>query len=197
MGTAPTVLPVHAHRSPLWSWQGEQPLNYYGELSAAMGMLARDPRTLFVGQGVRWQNNAQFGTLNQVPEAKRIELPVIEDFQMGYCTGLAMNGFLPISIYPRWDFLLLAANQLVSHLDKLPTTEFTGRVIVRVGVGAKYPLDSGKQHTNDYSAAFRLMLKNTEIIELNSKWDVMKGYEHALNSWKSCIVVERQDLFNE
>lgn len=172
-------------------------MTYYGALTEAMSMLARNPKTLFVGQGVRWQNNAQFKTLAGVPQEQRIELPVIEDFQMGYSTGLAMMGYLPISIYPRWDFLLIAANQLVTHLDKLPLTSFSGKVIVRVGVGAKYPLDSGKQHTNDYSAAFRLMLKTTEVIELNSKWDVLKGYERALAVPHSCIVVERQDLFNE
>lgn len=171
-------------------------MTYFDELTRAMAMLAADEQTLFVGQGVRWDNNAQFRTLVDVPEEKRIELPVIEDFQMGYCIGLALQGYLPVSVYPRWDFLILAANQLVNHLDKLPYTSFRGRVIVRVGVGAKYPLDSGRQHTNDYSAAFRLMLKTVEVIELNSKFDVMKGYEHAQRSHRSCIVVERQDLFN-
>lgn len=170
---------------------------YFDELTRAMTMLGEHPQTLFVGQGVRWDNNAQFRTLSGVPQEKRIELPVAEDFQMGYCLGLALQGYLPVSVYPRWDFLILAANQLVNHVDKLPFTTFKGRVIVRVGVGAKYPLDSGRQHTNDYSAAFRLMLQTVEVIELNSKFDVMKVYERALRSERSCIVVERQDLFNE
>ena len=173
-----------------------KPGTYSEEITRAMGYLAGDARTLFVGQAVRFDGQLLHKTLRDVPMERRIEMPVIEDFQMGYCTGLAMAGFLPISIYPRWDFLLIAANQLVTHLDKLPMTSFAGKVIVRVGVGAKYPLDSGKQHTNDYSAAFRLMLKTIEVIELNSKWDIMKGYERALQAKHSCIVVERQDLFN-
>lgn len=177
-------------------------MGYFDTLREAMRLLAADPRTLFVGQGVRWDNNAQFRTLQDddgnpiVPLERRIELPVIEDFQMGYCLGLALQGYLPVSIYPRWDFLILAANQLVNHLDKLPFTSFSGRVIIRVGVGAKYPLDSGRQHTQDYSAEFRLMLKTVEVIELNSRFDVLPGYEHALKSKRSCILVERQDLFN-
>ena len=183
-------------------------MTYFDELTAAMNLLAADERSLFVGQGVRWPNNAQFRTLTGVPEEKRIELPVIEDFQAGYCLGLALEGYLPICIYPRFDFMILACNQIVNHIDKLPFTSFgqppahnlsiaPPRVIIRCGVGAKYPLDSGKQHTNDYSAAFRLMCKTIEVIELNSKFDVMKGYQHALQSHRSCIVVERQDLFNE
>ena len=38
---------------------------------------------------------------------------------MGISTGLALNGFIPVSCYPRFDFLILALNQLVNHLDKL------------------------------------------------------------------------------
>lgn len=172
-------------------------MKYYDALTDAMTTLGQLPDTLFIGQGVRWQNNAMFGTLRVVPDEKRVELPVIEDFQMGYCLGMAMQGYLPISVYPRWDFLLLAANQLVSHVDKLPFTTFKGRVIVRVGVGAKWPLDSGRQHTNDYSAAFRLMLRTTEVIELNCARDVLPGYRRALEASHSCVIVERQDLYGE
>jgi pyruvate/2-oxoglutarate/acetoin dehydrogenase E1 component len=172
-------------------------MSYYDCLRDAMTMLAADERTLFVGQGVRWPNNAQFGTFKHVPEAQRIELPVIEDFQAGYCLGLAMAGFLPVCVFARWDFALLAANQIVSHIDKLPLTSFSGRVIIRVGVGARWPLDSGKQHTNDYTAAFRLMCRTIEFIELNCARDVIPGYERALRSSRSCIVVERADLYGE
>jgi hypothetical protein len=33
--------------------------------------------------------------------------------------GLAMQGYVPITCYPRFDFLILAFNQLVNHLDKI------------------------------------------------------------------------------
>ena len=38
---------------------------------------------------------------------------------MGLSLGLALQGFVPVSIYPRIDFLLSATNQLVNHLDKI------------------------------------------------------------------------------
>lgn len=158
-----------------------------------MAILSVHPKTLFVGQSVRYESNAMFRTLAGVPMDRRIEIPVIEDFQMGYCIGLAMTGALPVSLYPRWDFLLLAANQLVNHLDKMPEV----KVIVRVAVGAKYPRDSGPQQTQDHTAAFRLMLKHVDVIELNSRFDVLKGYERAMNSRRSALVVERADLYNE
>ena len=47
-----------------------------------------------------------------------IELPVAEEMQMGMSFGMSLDGTIPISIYPRWNFLLCAINQLVNHLDK-------------------------------------------------------------------------------
>ena len=163
-----------------------------------MGLLAQKG-ALFIGQSVRYPSNAMFKTLHRVPMAQRIEVPVFEDVQMGISTGYAMAGYLMVSCFPRMDFLLLAANQLVNHLDKLPFTAWGNRakVIVRTSVGAKWPLHSGHQHTQDHTAAFRLMLRTVEVIELNCARDVLPGYEHALASERSCLVIERQDLYGE
>ena len=59
-----------------------------------------------------------FLTLLKMLMIKKIELPVFEDVQMGLSTGLALQGFIPITCYPRFDFLILAMNQLVNHLTK-------------------------------------------------------------------------------
>ena len=175
-------------------------VSYFEEVRKAMAMLAENKNTLFIGQSVAYESNAMFRTLEWeggepiVPMDRRIELPVIEDFQMGVSIGMALEGFIPVSIFPRWDFLLLAANQLVNHLDKI--TDFDPNVIIRTSVGASFPFSSGAQQSGDYSAAFRLMLKSVEVIELNSMYDVVKGYRHALECDHSCLVVERQDLYN-
>ena len=58
---------------------------------------------------------------------------------MGMTLGLAMEGFIPISIYPRWNFLILALNQLVNHVDKLNEMGnggFENRIIIRTGIGS-------------------------------------------------------------
>ncbi len=182
----------------------EKNQRYFDAIRDGHRLLVENPRTLFVGQSVRYEGHALFKTMQTeagepiVPFERRIELPVIEDFQMGYCTGLALAGFVPVSIFPRWDFLLLAANQLVNHLDKIPLVgDFRPKVIIRTTVGAKFPLNSGWQHTQDHTAAFRLMLKTVEILEINSKWDAMPAYRRAAQSDGSVLIVERQDLYNE
>lgn len=168
-------------------------MTYYGALQAAMHDLAKR-EALFVGQSVRYKSNGVFNTLAGVPMAQRIEVPVFEDVQMGMCTGLAMAGYLPVCIFPRWDFALLAANQMVNHLDK----HFRhAKVIIRVAVGARWPLHSGPQHTQDHTAAFRLMLESVAVVDLRCARDVVPAYRKAAESDRSTLLVEHADLYGE
>ena len=155
-----------------------------------MTMLARHPKTLFVGQNMRYDGQRMCASFSGVPMEKRIEFPVAEDFQMGFCTGLALEGFIPISVYPRMDFLLLALNQLVNHLDKIEG--FIPKVIVRVAVGGKAPLNPGPQHTQDHTVALRLMLKSIPVLEFGPG-----VYEKALSLPGSVVVVERMDRYGD
>lgn len=84
-----------------------------------MEFLAEDPRVLFLGQSVKYSGNSIYNTLKTIPDDRKIETPVFEEVQMGLSTGLALEGFVPVTCYPRFDFLLLAVNQLVNHLDKM------------------------------------------------------------------------------
>ena len=92
-------------------------MSYRTELIRSMKYLSRNKKVLFLGQSVKYSGNAIFNTLKEINNKKKIELPVFEDSQMGISTGLALNGFIPVSCYPRFDFLILALNQLVNHLD--------------------------------------------------------------------------------
>ncbi|GAI58162.1 unnamed protein product, partial [marine sediment metagenome] len=110
-------------------------MNYYAEIRRAMKLLAEDDRVIFIGQSTLHPDvTPLFESLEDVPLLKRMELPVIEDCQMGISTGLALEGFIPVSIYPRIDFLILAINQLVNHLDKIEEMScgrFKPKVIIK------------------------------------------------------------------
>lgn len=164
--------------------------DYRAALSQTMEEMACDPRVVFLGQGVRDPGTFMSTTLQGVPIEQRIEMPVAEEMQMGMSIGLSLAGFVPISIYPRWNFLLLAANQLVNHLDKMKA-----HVIVRVGVGSSKPLDPGPQHTSDFTDAFQLMMPNTYIGRLNNASDVITEYRQALGRKGPSILVEIADLY--
>lgn len=157
----------------------------------AMRQLSRYPEVVFVGQSVRWDGARIFTTLEGVPMNRREEYPVIEDHQLGYCIGLAMCGRIPVCIYPRIDFMLLATNQLINHLDKLPALwGIQPKVIIRTTVGRRKPLNAGPQHTNDHTSAFRQMLTTVTVIQVRTGDDVTTAYEKAIRTPGSFLIVE-------
>ena len=135
---------------------------YFDELKRAMDYLGQQPNTLFLGQAVAYEGTAMHNTLKDIAHEKLLEMPVNEEMQMGITNGLAIAGTVPISIYPRWNFLLLATNQLINHLDRMADfshNEYTPKVIIRTGIGSEYPLHPQAQHVGDFTDGLRLMTK--------------------------------------
>ncbi len=129
---------------------------------------------------------------------RRIEVPVFEDTQMGMSIGLSLAGYIPVSIFPRMDFLICAMNQLVNHLDKLEEFthgEYKAKIIIRTCVGSKIPLDPGVQHSSDYTEALRVLLCNVDIVKLTEPKQVLSAYQDAYNSERSTVVIEMGELY--
>ena len=115
-------------------------------------------------------------------------------------TGMALEGFTTITMYPRFDFFILACNQLINHLDKIPIiSDYNTKVIIRTGIGSERPLHPQFQHIGDYTDSFILMCPNLEVIRLNEPEDIFPAYEKALNrsDGKSTILVEWGDYYVE
>lgn len=177
-------------------------MKYFDELKRSMEFLAQDPRTVFIGQAVAVPGTAMTNTLKDVAREKLIELPVAEEMQMGMTLGLALGGAVPVSIYPRWNFLLCAINQLVNHLDKVQVMSNGGyrvKAIIRTGIGSERPLHPQHQHVGDFTAAIQSMCTTIEVIRVAEPADVFPAYEKALlrDDNRSTIVVEYGDYYGE
>ena len=175
---------------------------YKDELSRAMDFLASKDDTIFMGQAVEVPGTAMRDTLLNVDATKLLELPVEEDFQMGLSIGIALSGMVPISIFPRWNFLLLATNQIVNHLDKLKEitqSKNPGKVIIRTGIGSVIPLHPGPQHTGDFTEAFRLMCSNLNIVRLDKTSVIFDEYQKAYERTDgvSSLLIEWSDKYND
>jgi pyruvate/2-oxoglutarate/acetoin dehydrogenase E1 component len=172
------------------------------ELTRAMEYLASFHNTVFMGQSVAVAGTAMRNTLLSVDSSRLIELPVEEDFQMGISTGMALTGLLPISIFPRWNFLLLATNQIVNHLDKLKELtqlDIPPKVIIRTGIGSEKPLHPGPQHTGDFTAAFKLIAPHMNIVRLDKKESIFEEYKYACDreDGVSTMLIEWSDKYND
>jgi pyruvate/2-oxoglutarate/acetoin dehydrogenase E1 component len=175
---------------------------YFDELKKSMEYLGQQPDTMFLGQAVEYKGTAMTNTLKNIPRGKLLEMPVNEEMQMGITNGLSLNDTVPISIYPRWNFLLLAVNQLVNHLDKFSIYthgEFSPKVIIRTSIGSTRPLNPQVQHTGDFTDVFKKMLNTVEVIRLDEPEDIFPAYQKAYSrkDGKSTILVEWGDYYNE
>ncbi len=167
-----------------------------------MKMLSQKKNTIFIGQSVKFSGNAIYNTLVNVLPKKKIEFPVAEEMQMGVSIGLALNGYVPISCYPRFDFLLLACNQLINHLDKIKKMsdgQFKPKVIIRTSIGSKKPLDGGVQHTQNYTHMFKNILTEISVIYLDKPSKIFKTFKNCINPKvkKSFLIIENGDFYNE
>ncbi len=169
-------------------------MNYKEETTKAMKLLSWNEKVLFVGQSVIYPGPIDIAeSLEKIPEEKKIELPIMEDAQLGMCIGLSLEGYIPVCIYPRMDFLIIAMNQLVNHLDKIDEMSlgrFKPKVIIRTVVGAKNPLNPRPQHCQDHTEMLRACLTNVDIVRLEKAEDIVSSYEKALNSERSTILIE-------
>ena len=175
-------------------------MKYKDELIKSMEWLSKKENTIFLGQSVKYSGNAIYNTLKTLPQEKRLELPVFEEIQMSMSTGMAMDGLVPISCFPRFDFLMRCIDALVNHLDKMQNmTEgtFKPKVIIRTSIGSTSPLNGGVQHTQDYTETFKQMLTEVNVILLNKPEDIFTTYKSAYESDKSSLIIEWGDFYNE
>ena len=142
---------------------------YKDELIKSMNYLAEKPNTIFVGQQIVFKGNPMSTTIEDVPTDKMIETPVFEEVQMGMSVGLGMTNMCVVTFYPRWDFLICAAN----------------------------PLDPGVQHKADYSKEFKSILSDIEIINLYDKSNIYETYKKAYENKKPVILVEYPERYGK
>lgn len=173
-------------------------MKYADEIKQAMIMLGNHNKTIFIGQSVAYPGNVIYSNMEPVAKEKKLELPVFEETQMGMSIGLALAGYIPVSIYPRFNFLLLACNQLFNHLDKFHSiTGVQPHVIIKTMVGSVKPLHPGVQHCSNFTDAFKLMSTTLQVRELLEPEQVMPAYTEALEKPGAYLIVEHGDFYNE
>ena len=175
-------------------------MKYKDELIRSMEWLGEKDDTIFLGQSVKYSGNAIYNTLNTLKDSMKIETPVFEEVQMGMSTGMAMDGLIPISCFPRFDFLMRCMDSLVNHLDKMQVmTEntFKPKVIIRTSIGSTNPLNGGVQHTQDYTKVFKDILTEVDVILLNEPEEIFPTFQNAYENDGSSLIIEWGDYYNE
>lgn len=172
-------------------------MTYKETITAAMTELGKEPRVVFVGYNCKYGKAA--GTLAGVSEEQLTEWPLAENLMMGGAIGMALDGHIPVVFFERMDFVLIALDAIVNHLDKL--SQLSGGLhkpacIIRCVVGnKKVPLFTGSTHTQNFSKAIRRMV-SFSVIELFHSCQIGSAYRDALELAKdgqSTMIVEFKD----
>ncbi len=177
-------------------------MKYFDELAKSMEWLAEKEDTLFLGQAVEYPGTALTNTIANVSKSKLLEMPVNEEMQMGMTLGMALNGSVPVSFFPRWNFLILAANQLVNHIDKINIMSDGGykpKIIIRTAIGSQRPLHPQHQHISDFTAGFKALCDYVDIIRLEEPHQIFNAYKYAYERTdnRPTLLVEWGDFYNE
>jgi pyruvate/2-oxoglutarate/acetoin dehydrogenase E1 component len=169
---------------------------YKDALTNVMTFLGEKNDIIFIGQQIVYAGNPMSTTLGSVPKEKMVELPVMEETQMGMSLGIAMTGKTVVTFYPRWDFIICAANQLINHIDKYELmTGKKANILIRLGKGSDKPLDPGHQHKGNYLEEFKSMCKNIKFHDLKNWKDIETAYKSAYEMGGAHCLVEYPELY--
>lgn len=163
-----------------------------------MSLVADRPRSVFIGQAVKFDGCGMSATFRHLPPDKLVEMPVAESMQMGLAIGCAIAGGLPLCAFPRVNFMLECVSQLIQSLDRMPLFSNGGykpRVLIRTAVATPIPLDPGEQHLGDHSGALQAMMKTIRVERLAVHELIVPAYRKALEYEGSTVLVEYTQFY--
>ena len=169
-------------------------ITYKKAINEAMTEIGK-VNSVFIGYNVK--NGNAMGTLAGVDDSQKIETPVAENLMTGLAIGMSFEGYKPVVYYERHDFMLVAADAIINHvnyIERISHGEFKVPVILRSVVADSGPFYSGPTHSQDFTEGFRQMVTFPIYVPNNGK-EVSLAYKKALISNRPSLIVEKKSLF--
>ena len=98
-------------------------ISYKDAIKSSMQSISEKKEAVFIGYNLKYGSRC-YGTMDTIPEDKIYEMPVAEDLMTGVATGMALGGYLPVLVFERQDFMLIASDQIINHLSKISELVF-------------------------------------------------------------------------
>ena len=171
-------------------------LNYKEALTRSMTELA-EGGSIFIGYNVKYGD--AMGTLSNVSPAQKVETPVAENLMTGLAIGMSFEGIKPVVYFERHDFMLVAADAIGNHIDKIRRIshgEYDVPVILRAVIADAGPFYSGPTHSQDFTRAFKEMV-NFPIYEPKNAKEVLQVYKKAQLAKGPVMIIERKKYLYE
>lgn len=151
--------------------------------------------SIFIGYNVK--NGNAMGTLAGVDDSQKIETPVAENLMTGLAIGMSFEGFKPVVYYERHDFMLVAADAIINHvnyIERISHGEYKVPVILRSVVADSGPFYSGPTHSQDFTEGFKQMV-TFPIYVPTTGLEAALAYKKAIASERPCMIVEKKSCY--
>ena len=150
---------------------------------------------IFIGYNVA--RGDAMGTLKGVPADQKLETPVAENLMSGLAIGMSFEGFLPVLYFERHDFMLVAADAIGNHIDKIERIshgEYKVPVIIRAVEAFGGPFYSGPTHHQDFTGVMKELV-NFPVFDPVTGVDVLKAFRGAKESGRPAMIIERKSRY--
>ena len=172
----------------------------YGEAcgEATKFAMRRNDKVLVYGLGVddpKGMYGTTKGLVKEFGEARCFDTPLSEDAMTGIGIGMAINGFRPIHIHQRFDFLLLCMNQLINMAAKikyLSNGKSNCPFIVRAIIGRSW--GQGAQHSQSFHS-FLSSIPGLTVLAPVTPHDMFNSMIWATEYDNPVIIVENRMLY--
>jgi Dehydrogenase E1 component/Transketolase, pyrimidine binding domain len=147
---------------------------------------------VFIGYSILPGNAA--GSLDEVPDSQKIETPVAENLMIGLAIGMSFEGFKPVVYFERHDFMLVAADAIGNHVDKIERIshgEYSAPIILKTVVDDGGLFYSGPTHSQDFTQVFKKMV-NFPVIDTHNASEVLSAYDYAEKCNHPVMIVEHK-----
>jgi pyruvate dehydrogenase E1 component alpha subunit len=179
---------------PEYSELDGREVSYKDAMSEAMTALG-NLGAIFIGYNVA--RGDAMGTLKRVPNDQKLETPVAENLMSGLAIGMSFEGFLPVLYFERHDFMLVAMDAIVNHIDKIERIshgEYKVPIIIRAVTADAGPFYSGITHSQDFTKMLREAV-SFPVYDPVTGVDALKAFKGAVESQKPAIIVERKSRY--
>ena len=169
-------------------------LSYKESMIQSMTDLGKEG-AIFIGYNVLYGN--AIGTLAGVPNEQKLETPVAENLMTGLAIGMSFEGFLPVIYFERHDFMLVAADAIINHIDKIERLshgEFKVPILIRAVTADAGPFYSGITHSQDFTKMFESVL-SFPVVDPKDGVELQKAILDFKESKRPLMLIERKSRY--
>ena len=186
------LLPIISHKT--YSDLDDLNISYKEAMNLAMKELG-DEGAIFIGYNVA--KGDAMGTLKEVLAEQKLETPVAENLMSGLAIGMSFEEFLPVLYFERHDFMMVAMDAIVNHIDKIERIshgEFKVPVIIRAVTADGGPFYSGITHSQDFTEVLKAAV-TFPVYDPKSGKEILEAFRNARDSKRPTIIVERKSRY--